>query len=188
MGWDARKLGQLAVAATVVIGGVAGAVALARPSGDSGSGAVATSVPVSASTSAVPQVDPAASNLTLDIARWVWDESWSAREAQDADRYASATCAKYIGEETSLRKAESTADLLAAFEESKKYRPPWSIDNSDLISAEHQGGNIGWLRTEATVTDNRTIPPVVERREVVYEMTRNEDGRWKLCPSMTPIG
>jgi hypothetical protein len=191
MAWDARKAGQLAAAAVVVVGGVAGAIVLAQPSGDAGpSSQAGTSTQMTASAPAAPRVDLTATRLTMDIAQWVWDESWSAREAQDPARYEASTCGKYVGEEKSLRKIEATdtGDLLAAFEESKKYRPPWSIDDTTLVSAEHVGGNSGWLRTEATVTDNRTIPPTTDRREVDYEMTRNEDGRWKLCPSMTPIG
>ena len=188
MGWDGRRLGQLAMSTVVAAGAVAGAVALAQPHSDAGSEFATGSTTPSISTPPARSVDPTATRLTMEIAQWVWEESWSAREAQDPGRYEASTCAMYVGEETRLRNAESTADLLAAFEESKRYRPPWSIEDTTLIAAEYQGGSSGWLRTEATVTDNRTIPPTTERREVEYEMTRNEDGRWKLCPSMTPIG
>lgn len=187
MSWDARKIGQWAVAGVVVVGVVAGAVMLSQPADTSGQPTAVSTSTAAAPTTAVSKVDARAATLTLDIAESVWQESWAAREAKDAPAYEAATCAKYIAAETSLRRATSTADLLAAFEESKKFRPPWAIEDTELLAVDFQGGILGRLRTEATVTDNRNVPPTTDRRVVEYDMNY-KDGRWKLCPSMTPLG
>ncbi|MBM4574679.1 hypothetical protein GS489_30945 [Rhodococcus hoagii] len=124
--------------------------------------------------------------MTLGIAESVWQESWAAREAQDPAAYEASTCAPYIQEETARRRATSTADLLAAFEESKKYRPPWSITDHTLIDVDFPGGNSGRLRTEATVTDNRNVPPTTDRRTVEYDMKSTT--ALEAVPGTTPLG
>lgn len=187
MSWDARKIGQWAVAGVVVVGVVAGAVVLAQPSDSPGKPTATPTSTTASQISTAPGVDPSAKTLTLPIAESVWTESWQARETKNAVAYEASTCEKYIADETSLRRAADTADLLAAFEESKKYRPPWAIQDSELLDVDFQGGILGRLRTEATVTDNRNVPPTTDRRVVEYDMTY-KDGRWKLCPSMTPLG
>ncbi|NKS74647.1 hypothetical protein GS531_23095 [Rhodococcus hoagii] len=170
----------------VVVAAVVGAVALAQPSDTT---ETPTAVPASTITApaTAKAADPTAQALTLEIAESVWQQSWSSREARDAAGYEAATCTPYILAETSLRRTTSTDDLLAAFEESKKYRPPWAIVDSTLQGVDYPGGIRGRLRTEATVTDNRNVPPTTDRRVVEYDMNY-EDGRWKLCPSMKPLG
>lgn len=192
MAWDVEKSGRWILSGAVVAAAVLGAVALVQPSGSTTTPAPTTTTST-ASVTTTPRTDPTAATLTFAIAEWVWEESWTARDTHDAARYEASTCETYIYEQKQLRGIDpgvenSTADLLAAFEESKQYRPPWAIEDTTLIAVEYEHGDLGWLRTTATVTDNRVIPPVTDRREIVYEMTRLPDLRWKLCPSMAPLG
>ena len=187
MSVDARKVGQWVAVGAVVVGVVAGVVIVTRPADTTPQPAAAAPVTSAQTSARSPAADPTSPNLTLAIASSVWDESWQARERKSASAYTESTCASYINTETSQRKATDTADLLEAFEESKKYRPPWAIEDSVLVSVDFPGGELGRLSTEATVTDNRNVPPTQDRRVVEYDMTF-ESGRWKLCPSTTPLG
>lgn len=189
MGWDIHRVGRFTVTTGVVVLGVLGAVALVQPTGDAESEASSVvSVTTVVAEPSVPPVDLKSRVLTMDIAKWVWDESQAALETRDPARYEATTCGLYIGDQMTLRKVGSTAELLDAFAESEKYRPPWKIQDTTLVAVEHEEGNFGWLRTTATVTDYRLVPPTSDRREINYNMIRNEDNRWKLCPVMTPIG
>ncbi|MFZ2172907.1 MAG: hypothetical protein WAW17_02515 [Rhodococcus sp. (in: high G+C Gram-positive bacteria)] len=187
MALNLRKVGQWAAAVTVAAVAVAGSVALTRPSDSPRQPTLPSPSVLAPPTSTVAAADPASRDLTIEIADSVWQESWQAREVRNAQGYEDATCEPYILAETSLRRTTSTADLLAAFEESKKYRPPWAIEDTTLLSVDYPGGIRGRLRTEATVTDNRNVPPTTDRRVVEYDMNY-EGGRWKLCPSMSPLG
>ncbi|WP_336794350.1 hypothetical protein [Gordonia malaquae] len=143
---------------------------------------------ISSGSTGDPDADDLAAkeDLTLDAAKQVWDLHQSAKDAEDVDSFAQATCQEFIDADIELRGLTDTASLLDAYRRAKKFVPVQEIADAQVLAASGHAPADGQVQVSASITDNWKVPPTPQRRTFTVVM-KWEKERWKLCPTIDPV-